>query len=300
MAYKWDASINKYSRFRFSRTKGRAEVEQIGKVVLLLGVVFIAISIYWSVTSFDKLQKPLQEIITSDEEFQGLQVEVKYAKFLKKDTILFNLKKVSMKTQLMAPFKLLLSYLVKMEDNGKPFTRMEVQYKGKTRFIITAETASALVARTYAEKPVDIALDFPALVETTGGKRPYIQPYGDEQYVAQKKYHNFEQLMDTWFLNDMRKQGSAGEKPEKKEADAGKKKAGKPTEAPGDIPEIPNVVPEESSGTPETPPVVPPKTPSVKTPEKEKPTEEAPPTEMVPEPGPSPTEEVPPIEPEEI
>ncbi len=300
MATKSGGSIRKYSHFRFTGTRGKAEVEQIGKVVLLLGVVFIAINIYWSVSSFNALQKPLQEVMASDEDYKGLLVEVKYAKFMKKDTILFNLKKVSMKTQLLAPFKLLLNYLVKMEDSGKPFERMEIQYKGKTRFALNRETVSTLVARTYAEKPIDIALDFPALVETPGGKKPYVQPHGDEQYVAQKKYHNFEQLMDTWFLNDMRKQGTAAEKTEKKETDTGNKKPAKASEAPMDIPEIPNVIEDEPGQTPDNTPVTPPKKPVVKKPVEGIPVEETTPPDMTPEPGSSPTEEVPAIEPEEI
>lgn len=300
MVNKSGGSTKSYSRFRFIKTKGRAEVEQIGKVVLLLGVVFIAVSIYWSTTSFNTLQKPMQEVLTSDEAFKGMQVEVKYAKFMKKDTVLFNLKKVSMKTQLLAPFKLLLSYLVKMEDNGRSFSLMEIQYKGKTRFVVNGETVSALVARTYSEKPIDIALDFPALVETPGGKKPYVQPYGDEQYVAQKKYHNFEQLMDTWFLNEMRKQGTSGEKPEKTEADAGKKKPGKKSESPADIPEIPNVIDDEPGQPPEKAPVTPPKKPVVKPTAEEKPIDEETPPDETPGPGSSPKDEVPAIEPEEI
>ena len=296
MADKSGDSIKSFPRFRFTKTKGRMEVEQIGKVVLLLGVVFIAVSIYWSTTSFNTLQKPMQEVLSSDEDFKGLQVEVKYAKFMKNNTILFNLKKVSMKTQLIAPFKLLLSYLVKMEDGGKPFDRIEVQYKGKTRFIINRATVSTLVARTYAEKPIDIALDFPALIETPAGKKPYVQPYGDEQYVAQKKYHNFEQLMDAWFLNDIRKKGPSEDKSDKKEAGKGKKKPGKKSESPADIPEIPNVIPDELPGTPDKIPAAPPKKPVVKPTADEKTIDET----EIPTPGSSPTEDIPPIEPEEI
>lgn len=286
-----NSSTNINTFFRLAKTRGRVETGEIGKFVLLIGVVFILISIYWSVTSFKNLQKPMEEILSSDEDFKGMQVEVKYAKFLRKDVILFDLKKVSMKTQLMAPFKLLLNYLIRLEDGGKPYKRMEIQYKGKTRFAINRETVSALVARTYAEKPADIALDFPGLVETPGGKKPYVQPYGDEQYVAQKKYHNFEQLMDTWFLNDMRKPGTAGEKPEKKEADSGKKKPSKTSETPGEIPEIPNVIDDELTDSPDKPYEIP----------QEKPVEKSPVKEPAPEkPAASPTDEIPPIEPEEI
>ena len=276
----------KTRHYRFRNTSGKIDSEQMNKIALIIGVLFIVIAAGWSFSTSRSLQKPLQEVIKSDNSFNGIVAEVKYEKFLKKDTLIFNLKRVPVKASLVAPLELLLNFLKKMEDEGNKFETIKLQYQGKTRFMMNREAAAILVARTYNDKIENIALDFPQYVVTPGGKNPFIQPSGDPQYVIQKKYHNYEKLVKSWFLDDMKKKGEEVQaKLKEKTGDKKEPSPEKPTakKAPkdGEIPEIPEIAPEE---VPEAP---------VKTEIETKETE-------TPEPESSPTEEIPAIEPEQI
>lgn len=249
-----------------NKTSGAVQFSYLRNTILILGCIFIVLSVSWYTFTYYSLQKPLQEVYSSDNLFKGIIVDVKYGGFLKSDVLIFNLKRVPEDSQKIAPFKYFLDYLVSVEENGRTFTEVFIQYRGKSKFKISGDAAQRLVAQSHSHKILDIALEFPPMVMTPGGEFPFIEPHGDPQYVIQKKAHNFEKFLEDWFIFNMSKDYRKDKK---------KTTTPKPTKKPSS--------PEEKGDIPEIPDSLPSKSPSVEA-----------------KPEPSPTLEVPPIEPERI
>lgn len=216
---------------------------------MVVGILIIMILIlYWNIFEFTSLKKPLQEVYLSSKDFNGIIVTVKYAGFFQKNRLIFDMRKVPLTVEVLSPFKYLLCYLVRLEDEGREFDKIEIQYKGKTRYILSGEAMHGLSALMLYQKPEQVAMEFPPLLTDTAGKRPFLIPYGDPQYVEQKKMHNFMDFITAWFLKDMK---SDGNRP-------AKKAPGKMTEKKTDIPEIPSGPPadkETKTDTSDTPSV---------------------------------------------
>jgi len=261
-------------KIRRGPPRGKIEADQMKKLLLLIAGLIISVTVIWSAFTYYSLQQPLQEIIASDNSFEGIRVEAKYGGFLKKDVLIFNLKKVPGKAELISPFRIFYDFIIRMENDGRRFSKIKIQYKGRTKYIIDGERIHGLTALEYIHKDIlKIGLEFPNYLQTPGGRQAFVAPSGDFQYVQQKKLHNFDRFVEMWFLEDMKKKA---EKAPKKSPAPKKTKKGKKTTVPTDIPEIPNKIPDS-------------KTPGGKISPPEKP-------------GPKPTDidSLPPIEPEQI
>lgn len=278
------------------RSSGEINMNAAGKVILILGVIFIILAVVWSVFTFTSLQQPLQEVYNNDKSLKGILAEAKYGGFMKRDTLIFNLKKVPGDAEVLGPFKYLFKYLVKLEDQGKNFDRILIQYRGKTCYVLDGTSIHDLAAQSYLNKVETIALNFPPMLKSPDGKPSFSQPHGDPQYVLQKKLHNFNDFCDKWFLINMSKQVK-----EKQKKGSGKEEPGKTKKEPGmdESPESPGEQPPEkppkaSPIIPEIPEDIPGETPNN--------IDASPEMQVSPEPesSPEPNGEVPPIEPEEI
>ncbi len=246
-----------------NKTSGTVQFSYVRNTILLLACIVIVLSVSWYTFTYYSLRKPMQEVSSSDDLFKGIVVDVKYGEFLKSDVLIFNLKKVPEDSQKIAPFKYFIDYLVSVEENGRTFTEVVLQYRGKSKFKISGDAAHKLVAKSHSQELLDIALEFPVMLMTIGGKFPFVEPQGDPQYVIQKKAHNFEKFLKDWFIFDMSKDYK---KKKKKTPTSKPTKTLAPPEEKGDIPEIPDSLPSkspsveakpESSPTFEVPPIEP-------------------------------------------
>jgi len=249
-----------------NKISGAVKFSYVRNIIIIAGCIFIILSISWYIFSYNSLQKPLQEVYSSDDDFKGIVVDVKYDGFLNRDVLIFNLKRVPEDSEKIAPFKYFLDYLVSLEENRRTFKEVLIQFRGKSKFKISGDAASKLVAQSHSRKIIDIALEFPSMVMTPGGKCPFIEPHGDPQYVIQKKAHNFEKFLQDWFLYDMSKDYKKDKKktPKSEPTETIEKPA--PPEEKGGIPEIPDTLPSksptgktnvESPETPEIPAIEP-------------------------------------------
>ncbi len=226
-------------------------------VLLLVVFVFLGVYAFWSVYEFLTLKKPLQEVYETNKEFKGIIADVRYGGILSTKVLVFNLKKVPQPTKL-SPVLYFLSFAKKMEP--KTFDKVLLQYKGKTKFAIDGLKFAGLGMKAQVSPLVEVALELPTEVTTPQGLPAFQKPFGDEQWVAQKKIKNLRDFISVWYLDDWiqeaKRRGVKGI-PTKRDITA-KKKSETPSK-PNGIPEIDVDVPEEVHPSPaNTPEEIPP------------------------------------------
>ncbi len=233
------------NKYRFSAIAGSIRMGPGAKTTLVLGVIIILAAVYWSVTSFNTLQKPLLEMEDGDKKYKGLIATVGYKDFFRKDTLVFDLKKVPLDLEATAPFEYLLQYLIALENKGVVFSSIEIKYKGKTKFMLDGDAVHNLAALSMTLKPLEIAVDFPPMLKKPDGKQAYTIPYGDEQWVEQKKLHNFESFLTDWYLKDLGMEVSKSGKSKETKTPEKSKESASPQASPNieEIPEIPDETP---------------------------------------------------------
>jgi hypothetical protein len=238
-------SKKSHKMHRFHSISGSLKVGPVTKSLLILGAIFIIFSAYWSVTSFNALQKPLLEMEDNEKAFKGLIATAGYDGLFRKEILLFNLKKVPEDLEATAPFEYMLKYLITLENQGVVFNQIYIQYKGKTKFILDGDAVHNLAALSLTLKPLEIAIDFPPMLKKPDGKTAFTQPYGDPQWVEQKKIHNFKSFLTDWYLSDMNTDMKTSKKPKDKKAVEKTPAAEAPASTPDtvEIPEIPDETP---------------------------------------------------------
>jgi hypothetical protein len=279
----------------------------IGIASLIVLAAIMGLSIGWSFSQHGALQRPLQEISEKDERFRGISAEARYEGLFNSRVLIFNLKTVSDPGKI-TPFLYLLEYAKK--QGGRSFDRVMLQYRGKTKFLLEGSGFALLGTQAQFQKPEQTAMEFPPLLKRPNGLPAFQEPYGDEQWIAQKKLKNFRDFMFEWYIEDWAEEKArnvAGGKlpPRSTPSPAPEEETtGEPSapdgETPGEPPAQPSMVPpQESPGDASPRPDAPSPSPDALT----KPTYKDQHKSPAPQGGTSPSpdgSQVPSIEPEEL
>ncbi|MCE1246624.1 MAG: hypothetical protein LWY06_08270 [Firmicutes bacterium] len=246
------------SNIRFRSVSGFVKIGPGARITLIVCGLFIAACIYWGVTTFNTLQKPLLDMGDGEGKYKGLIATAGYRDLFMKDVLVFDLKKVPLDLDSTAPYEYFLQYIVALENQGIVFSKVEIRYKGKTKYVLDGDAVHNLAALSITLKPLEIALLFPPMLKKADGKQAFTIPYGDEQWVEQKKINNFKTFLEDWYLKDLGTEISKKGKPkevkttdkpgkstESKTPDAAPSAAPAPSSAPviEDITEIPDETP---------------------------------------------------------
>jgi hypothetical protein len=167
-------------------------------VIFCIFAIFMAIG-SWRIYEYFTLTRPMSEIFTNNPELKGIRAEIKYKSFLNDKDIIFNLKHIS-EPQKITPF-ILFAELAR-DIHYREYRNVYIQYRGKTKFVLNGNDFSNLGIKAQLSPVEDICVEFPPLLKRIDGLKPYNQPYGDEQWVTQKKIKNFQDFLYTWYLND--------------------------------------------------------------------------------------------------
>lgn len=171
------------------------------KSFFLIAFIVIASVFGWSYYLHNTLEKPLMEVFQENkDDFKGIKVEVSYGGPTKTKQLYYNIKKIPDPKSL-APVLAFIAYAKRMTD-VKRFDVVYLQYKGKNKFYMNGGNYANIGVRAAMIKPEELALDIPPMLKNMKNAHPYSDPQGDEQWVAQKKIHNFEDFLMKWYIKD--------------------------------------------------------------------------------------------------
>lgn len=222
----------------------------VGRAALIVVIIVIVIATAWSSHENSRITRPLQVIRESDEKFKGIVAEASYGAFADTGRIVFNIKKIE-KPEEITPLILFILYAGKMNDST--FKKVELQYKGKTKFVMEGDYFKRIGTQTQIDKPEKIAVEIPPLLKKPNGLPAFTEPFGDEQWVAQKQIKNLRDFLLDWYVNDWVEEKKAGLEKSSPKAS--------PVESPSSIPTIDiddkpgdgETMPEPSDSPTETP-----------------------------------------------
>jgi hypothetical protein len=172
---------------------------KITTAVIICAFLILAAVGGWRTYEYFTLQHPLEEIIENNPEMKEIRAEIRYKNFFDKKDLIFNLTHVP-DPKVITPF-ILFAELAK-EIHYREYRQVYIQYKGKTKFMLDGNDFSNIGIKTQLASVDEICVDFPPLLKRTDGMKLYNEPYGDVQWVTQKKIRNFQDFIYNWYLND--------------------------------------------------------------------------------------------------
>ena len=226
-----------------------------GKAIVIVAAALVIMAVWWSHYEHSAIKRPLEELC-QDKKFEGINAEAGFTGFLKKDSLVFNLKSVNRGDEL-TPLFLFFEYARKL--NQHKFDKVTLQYKGKTKFIMEGLDFTRVGTQMQINEPSQMAIEFPPLMKKPNGLEAFKEPFGDPQWVSQKQVKNLRDFILEWYARDWVEEQA--KKQMKNNDSDGKNSNGKPapsvtgkvTPVPGDSSspsptlkiDIPDIQPEE-------------------------------------------------------
>ena len=136
---------------------------------------------------------------SENDELKGIAVSIRYAELFRHDRIIFDLKKIKDPAKV-TPFLCLLEFAKKM--SSEPVEKVFLQYKGRTKYYVDGVDFKTLGVKASFMDPDKLMLDFPEMLKDGQGRLLFEKPYGDEQWVRQKKMKNFRVFLFNWYIDD--------------------------------------------------------------------------------------------------
>jgi hypothetical protein len=134
--------------------------------IVLVGTPLVAALIGYSANLF-LLQEPVNQVLRENNAFSGMKVSAHYEYWIVPGVIVYDLREISIKQTPMDVHTALLEFAKKVKD--KRYSRIELSYKGTTKFSIDGESFSR-VGQEYAKKNYDYVLySFPRLFHAEDG-----------------------------------------------------------------------------------------------------------------------------------
>jgi hypothetical protein len=174
-------------------------VKNLSLVLIIFAFVLFVILGSWGGYEYVSLQQPVKGLKEKNEELKEVRADIRYKSFFNNKDIVFNLVSVSDPGKI-TPF-ILLAELAR-EIHYREYRTIYLQYKGKTKFILDGNDFSRVGIKMQLSSIDNVLVDFPAMVKKPNGMRVYTEPYGDSQWVLQKKAKNFKDFLSEWYLDE--------------------------------------------------------------------------------------------------
>lgn len=171
----------------------------------IASVIFLLSAVVGGVFSFNyfSLIKPYDEMFKADYRNQGVDVSVYYQYYVNPNVLIFNIKNVSNTNSMADVFRVLWGYSAAIKH--KNFERVELAFKGKTKFYLKGSYFQSIGKMRDIENPIYVMNHFPENVYNPNGSRAFATWTGGWLGVAQKQLEDFNNFHRQWYLNELLK-----------------------------------------------------------------------------------------------
>lgn len=167
-------------------------------LLILLSVGAIAGGTY--TINYFELQQPMNEVLTTDQRNAGLRVNVHYGVYVNPSVLIYDLRSLAGTNSKADVFRSLLQFAEKMKT--KKFDRVELAFKGTTKFVLDGEYFQELGKDYGTQNPVWTMNHFPEKLRLPNGQRAYETWTGGWLGVAGKQIEDFNDMHDKWYLKE--------------------------------------------------------------------------------------------------
>lgn len=170
------------------------------KGVWLLGLIAAA-GLAIAAISHVQCQQPLREVSAADPRNAGISAWAHLKYGVLPGTLVFDLRGISPTNSMADVFRLLLQYAQTMQFSR--FERVELAYRGQTRFVLEGDYFAQLGAEFGEQNPVYTMRTFTEHVYAPGGEAAFGTWTGGLLGVLGKQLEDFNEFHRRWYLNDL-------------------------------------------------------------------------------------------------
>lgn len=174
------------------------------KKLLILCLCLLSVIVV-SVFSFNyfTLTKPYDDMFKTDYRNQGVEASVYYQYYVNPNVLVFDVKNISDTNSMADVFRVLWSYSSTVQH--KSFERVELAFKGKTKFYLKGDYFQSLGKSYGIENPIYVINHLPENVYNPNGSKAFKTWTGGWLGVAQKQIEDFNDFHRKWYLNELLK-----------------------------------------------------------------------------------------------
>jgi len=166
------------------------------KKLVFVGTPLIAALIGYSANLF-LLQEPVNDILRQNAAFRGMEVSAHYEYFIVPGVVVYDLKGLSFRQTPIDVHTAFLEFAKQLKE--KRYKRVDLSYKGETRFSIDGATFAKLGSE-YSKRNFEFALyDFPRLSHPAAGTPPLEKPASNRDALLEfhRRWYGEDQLTKT-------------------------------------------------------------------------------------------------------
>lgn len=168
-------------------------------IKLLIIAVLISVSIYGF--NYLSLKMPANEITNVDERNNGIIYDVHYNYHIVSSTLIYNLKNIPADKAPADVFRVFIQTSSALKD--KNFDKVELAYKGKTKFVIKGDYFAKIGQEFGEQNPVFTIRTFPENLINLNGEPSYSKWSGGVLGVVGKQMEDFNDFTSKWYVDDM-------------------------------------------------------------------------------------------------
>ena len=160
--------------------------------LVLLGVVSLLL-----VVEYSDLQRPMNEVLSSDPRNSGMEVRCRYRSWTSHGVLVYDLREVPASKSQADVFRVFLQYAAKLR--GRRFDTVELGYRGRVKFLLAGEDF-AVIGRDYGtENPIYTIRTFPEKLSKPDGTRAFAGWTGGLLGVVNRQMEDFDRFHKEWY-----------------------------------------------------------------------------------------------------
>lgn len=159
----------------------------------------LLLAILW--VNYASLQRPLKEVLSSDERNQGIEASVHYGNWVRPRVLTFNLLRLTGDNSRADVFRVFLQYAHKVR--GRRFDVVELAFRGRTKFLLPGSAFGIMGEEYEWQNPLHTMRTFPEKLENPDGTRAFPEWTGGLLGVLAKQMEDFEEFHDRWYVSEL-------------------------------------------------------------------------------------------------
>jgi hypothetical protein len=166
-----------------------------GPLVLTLLLVLIPLAVYgWNYVT---LQRKMNEIIEKDSRNKGVEVSVHYKTYVNPSVLTYDLRGIAGTNSKLDVMRVLLQFADRVK--GKKFDRVELAFRGETKFLLDGDYFQRLGREYSFQNPVYTMNHLPENVKRPDGTDAFSTWTGGWLGVAARQMQDFNDFHDQWY-----------------------------------------------------------------------------------------------------
>ena len=151
--------------------------------------------------NYVQCQLPLHQVAAADPRNEGISARAHLKYGVVPSTLVFDLRELAPENSMADVFRVFLQYAQAMQVSK--FERVELAYRGETRFLLKGEYFAQLGAELGQQNPVYTMRTFTEHVYAPDGKAAFGNWTGGWLGVLGKQLEDFNEFHRRWYLNDL-------------------------------------------------------------------------------------------------